>query len=200
MSHQLPCSHASRKAWGLLLIITLPLFAISSIYRQERMFFQPLLLAIGWLCWTFLEYYLHRFIMHDAKGRTDPRKHAEHHRHHVHPHELRVVAWHRVVLSAAALAFGLLSYWTNSWFALLAGFQTGLATYAITHWMLHRPIAERLLPRLHRYHTHHHCVQPAGCYGVTITWWDVLLGTRPRADRKPGSRVMAFYFGQFRTP
>lgn len=190
-----PCSPASRKAWALLIGSTAPLIA-ATLLTSGRLAHQAFLLGIGWWCWTFFEYYLHRFIMHDRKGRTDPHRHAEHHRHHREPGQLRVKGWHRAVF----LTSGPLMLWAtwhcNSWLTAVVGFHFGLMGYAVTHWFLHRHLAEILLPRLSRHHFQHHCGHPDRCFGITITWWDVLLGTGQRPFPSKPIKVREFYYGR----
>jgi hypothetical protein len=196
MTHKLPCSPDSRKAWAWFLTLTSPLLAGGVLLQKHHTTAQLLLLLTGWSYWTFFEYYLHRFIMHDAKGLTDPAQHAEHHRHHREPSELRVVGWHRAALTIAAIVMLGLSWSHGSWFTLIVGIQLGLVSYAYTHWFLHRPIAQRILPRLSRHHLQHHCARPNSCFGVTVTWWDVILGTGIRQERVVTPAQRNFYFGR----
>src|SRR6266542_6429347 len=59
-------------------------------------FFHCLLFLEGWLTWTFAEYILHRFWMHDKN--SDSAIAQTHHYHHTHPTELAVTTIHRLLM------------------------------------------------------------------------------------------------------
>ena len=76
--------------FGLLLM---PLIIIGfSIKKDEPYLAYILLLFSGWLSWTFIEYFNHRFRMH---GSGDPSKvigYQRHILHHHHPTEIKITA------------------------------------------------------------------------------------------------------------
>src|SRR5678815_4115357 len=79
--------------------ILLPMFALVVWARLHvAVLFHTLLLAMGWLSWTFFEYMLHRFFQH--KETTDHR-HVMlnmHQNHHLHPTEIHITAGQRIYM------------------------------------------------------------------------------------------------------
>lgn len=131
--------------------------------------------AAGLLGWSFLEYALHRFLLHGPQPFRG--WHLEHHR------RPRALIGIPTVLSAIlllllvflpTLALG------NSWVAtgLTLGVTIGYLGYAWTHYALHHWRANTAwLQRRERLHLLHH--SGAGCeYGVTTSIWDLLFSSR----------------------
>lgn len=62
--------------------------------------------------------------------------------------------------------------------ALAVGWVSGYATYDITHWFAHhRPARTAWGEHLRARHLRHHRGAPNANFGVTVDWWDQLLGT-----------------------
>lgn len=177
---------AAGPAWGLLLFVRA--FSAS--------LFQALLFVLGWVTWTFVEYILHRFWMHN-KGRAHSRLVQTHHYHHTRPTEIAVRGWHRLLLFVGVGVIVPLAWSLQGYYMLPAGLVAGIAGFFFVHKLLHQPIAKRLFRRLLRYHIYHHCKYPNTCYGISVPWWDDLFGTVPR-NPKVNDRVIAFYFGDHR--
>src|SRR3954471_23421586 len=58
--------------------------------------FHILLLTIGWLTYTFFEYMLHRFWQHKRDASHNIVLSKPHLDHHLHPTEIRIMAWQRI--------------------------------------------------------------------------------------------------------
>ncbi|MDD0838768.1 sterol desaturase family protein [Curvibacter sp. HBC61] len=137
-----------------------------------------LMVVLGLVVWTLLEYLIHRFVLHGL----DPfrRWHAAHHQ--------RPEALICTPTLLSALAFTGLVLWPSlaglpsPWgLALSLGVLTGAFVYSLLHHALHHlrapPLALRRWQRWHR--CHHHSPQPV-CYGVSTRVWDRLFGSAGR--------------------
>jgi hypothetical protein len=128
-----------------------------------------LLMGGGVMVWTFLEYVLHRFVLHGIEPFRS--MHAEHHDR---PHALIGIP---TLLSAAlfaalvfAPAVAMMGFWKGTGFTL--GVVTGYLAYGWIHHAAHhwRP-GTHWLNRRKQLHAIHH--RARNChYGVTTSLWD----------------------------
>jgi len=143
------------------------------------MFTGILAFALGIVFWTFLEYVIHRFLLH-KKGIHNPAT-DEHMRHH---REGGYFApfWKKLI--AACVFFTTTTLLTSLTFDLLYGalFSMGTAgmfiLYEVTHERLHAKaplIGYGLIIRKH--HFYHHFGDPRKNHGVTVRFWDRVFGT-----------------------
>ena len=136
--------------------------------------------ALGLAGWTFIEYGLHRFLLHGVKPFST--WHAEHHR--------RPAAriYSPTVVSVASIAVLIyLPTWLvlGPWpaCALTFGVTAGDFAYSVTHHAVHHwGAGGRWLGRRKHWHgLHHACplddTRRPGYYGVTCTFWDRVLRT-----------------------
>jgi len=152
--------------------------------------------ALGVVLWTWLEYMVHRFVLHgrfpDGAGWLQHRLHrffdTMHGDHHQRPWDGMYINGYLDSLPFAVL-FILLSF--------LAPLPTApvmvaslLQCYVIEEWVhytvhFHR-FRSRYFVYIRRHHLYHHsprCIETA--FGLTGGLWDMILGTRvPPADRK----------------
>lgn len=142
----------------------------------------------GWFLWTFAEYLMHRFAMHEMKGRgMASREHLTHHAERDSVLEKWAVAWSGVV--GLGIAIGV-----NAGrvlpapiaLALALGWVGGYGFYDWMHFRAHRrayfafaPLA-RYEHWLRTHHFHHHFGHPLRNHGVTHGLFDVLFGTNDR--------------------
>lgn len=188
-------NYQQAKCIGVFLAAALPVWFLLLVVRHySELFFQVLLFGLGWVTWTFAEYILHRFWMHN-KGESKTFLAQSHHHHHTHPTEIAITGWHRLLMLAGVGIMIGLAYTIQGYFTLLTGLFTGIVGYFWMHRLLHQPIAQKLLGRLLRYHVYHHCKYPNTCFGVSVPWWDDLFGTVP-PDPKISDRILAFYFDE----
>ncbi len=143
--------------------------------------------ALGLASWTFIEYALHRFVLHGVKPFST--WHAEHHRRPT--ARIYSPTFVSVILIAVLIYMPAWIVW-GPWLAcaLTFGVVTGDFAYGITHHAIHHWGAEHgWLRARKRWHGRHHACLPAsvgrpGYYGVTSPFWDYVFRTaRGRRDR-----------------
>ncbi len=142
------------------------------------------LLLIGVALWSFGEYVLHRFAMHELKGRgLASREHLRHHAARDSVLESWWMAWTGVVL--VGIGWGGLASWLLGpvGAALGIGWVAAYGFYDWIHWRAHRrPIAHPYERWVRRHHFHHHFGHPMANQGVTTPVWDLVFGTYERID------------------
>jgi sterol desaturase/sphingolipid hydroxylase (fatty acid hydroxylase superfamily) len=152
----------------------------------------------GWFAWTLGEYVMHRFVMHEMRGKGLASK--EHLRHHADRDSILEkwpVAWAGIVIFGASvfLLGGGLVVGRVIGTALFAGWVFGYGFYDLHHWRAHRrPIANRYERWLRRHHFHHHFGHPLANHCVTIPLWDHVFGTYedPGVVRVPRRMAMVW--------
>lgn len=178
------------------LFLEICLLIISSALENRVLVF-IVLFASGWLFWTFVEYSIHRFLMHELilPGKKDELFH--HHHHHQNPGDLRVRWFHRLFLGISGIGVFWLAIYLNTSFTLLAGFFIGFLLYNLLHYLLHRPIGKYILPNVQRAHILHHTRYPRCGYSFSTILWDWLFDTLPPKDAKVTAQMKKNYFNQF---
>lgn len=183
------------KTFVLFLLTCLPLLIIAYSLRQaEPLVHYSLLLFSGWLSWTFIEYFNHRFRMHGNGDTSKVIGYQRHILHHHHPTEIKITPAQRFFLFIGNLLLIILCIVFKNWILLFTGFYTGFVIYTLMHWFLHRKFSAKLFPEVHRFHIHHHCKHPDKCFGVTVTWWDHLFDTIPHQQKEITERIETFYY------
>lgn len=198
-SDKLPTAQAIQKLYiklGCILwfcSLNFPLFIISQ-YITNRNLLNLILLFTGWFIWTFSEYWLHRFSMHDPDTYKKPDdRHAHHHQH---PSDISITPIQRTLLGCIVLVATVVAWRSNSYFILLGGFAIGMLGYSCMHWVLHQSWAQKLFPSLIHFHIQHHCKHPDKCFGISVTWWDYLFDTVPNDHSTISHKVISFYFNK----
>lgn len=137
--------------------------------------------SFGLTLYSFVEYCVHRWILHEISV-------VGHRHHHLAPHEPHALLFstgvtvHTLMLVALSLLVNMpVAIWTVS------GSAFGYALFCQLHDFEHRDpgLSARLWPNLHRHHMLHHDgnsnVEKAACpgynYGVLTTFWDRLFRT-----------------------
>lgn len=146
-------------------------------------------LLIGYVVWTFSEYWLHRVVFHfEPESGIGARLHwMIHGVHHDHPNDpLRLVMPPSasiplgtlfVLLFQAVLPFG-------SACALAAGFFAGYLAYDMIHYAVHhRPPKGPIARKLRELHMRHHFQDDTTAFGISAPWWDVVFRTSARSRR-----------------
>lgn len=145
--------------------------------------------AFGYLLWTLLEYFGHRFIFHfRPKSPTGQWfQFLIHGVHHEHPNDaLRLVMPPLMSLPIMIAAFGIIRLATGPQVALpaMAGFIGGYLLYDGVHFYVHHRQPENFIGRyLRRRHMHHHFRDDRSWFGVSAPWWDAVFATRPARER-----------------
>jgi sterol desaturase/sphingolipid hydroxylase (fatty acid hydroxylase superfamily) len=155
-------------------IVVLVLFLIMSGQRIGFIDMTCFVLS-GLLLWTFLEYTLHRFILH----KVEPFK-TWHGKHHLRPRALilapTIVSGTLIGLLIFAPAFLLSSGLPAS--ALTVGLLIGYFGYALTHHAIHHwPLDWSVMRAKKRAHALHHIQNVPANFGVTSAFWDRLFGS-----------------------
>lgn len=166
------------------------------------------IVATGWNGWTwvwlaagvaiffFIEYFVHRFVLHGFMSKLMPKAHMGHEKHHEHPNEMEYlltpnsynIPYHLGLSVAFAAAFQSVHIAG----AIMLGIGTLQMYYEWTHFVSHRPIVPntRWGKWMKKHHLLHHFKSSEAWYGVTNPAFDKLFGTdddsslpnRPRKD------------------
>ncbi|MBN7803198.1 sterol desaturase family protein [Algoriphagus aestuariicola] len=150
----------------------------------------------GWLAWTFFEYCVHRFLMHELLVPSKEEKIFNHKHHHQNPHDLAVKPIHRFAVFLLCLAVFLTALKLNNAFTIFAGFTTGFLGYNLLHYLLHQPFCKCLFPKIQRSHILHHTRYPNCGFSFSTTLWDWLFDTLPPKDAQVTPRMAEVFFGK----
>jgi sterol desaturase/sphingolipid hydroxylase (fatty acid hydroxylase superfamily) len=136
----------------------------------------------GIFVWTFLEYAIHRFVLHSGLIFS-----KDHDAHHATPKALiGAPTW----LTLSILVFGIylpavLMLHAGLGLIFSFGVTLGYLVYSFAHYSLHQLNVgdEGLLYRWRRLHALHHFAASEGNFGVTSSFWDHVFGTVVRRKR-----------------
>jgi len=148
--------------------------------------------AVGYLLWTLLEYFGHRFIFHvrPMSRLGNWIQFLIHGVHHEHPDDaLRLVMPPLMSLPIMAAAFGIirLAAGPRTSLPVMAGFIGGYLVYDGLHFYVHHRQPGNFIGRyLRRRHMHHHFRDDRSWFGVSAPWWDAVFATRPARERIAG--------------
>ena len=148
--------------------------------------------AAGAFTWTFAEYLLHRFAMHELDGKgIMSREHLEHHvTSQWHFDVNHILSWTGMLL-VGFVGFAPLTAYFISWpvgLAVATGWAVGYFFYEFNHALAHlRNPRTRYARWVARHHFHHHFGHPKANHGVTLGLWDVVFRTNeaPQVVRVP---------------
>lgn len=157
--------------------------------RNISMPYMIVAVAFGYVLWTLLEYFGHRFVFH-IRPKSRPGKRLQfliHGVHHEHPNDaLRLVMPPLMSLPIMAAASGIARFAAGPRIALpvIAGFIGGYLIYDGVHFYVHHRRPENFVGRyLRRRHMHHHFRDDRSWFGVSAPWWDAVFATRPARER-----------------
>jgi sterol desaturase/sphingolipid hydroxylase (fatty acid hydroxylase superfamily) len=130
----------------------------------------------GMFLWTFLEYAIHRFVLHGGGIFSDA-----HDAHHAAPKAyIGTPTWLTLTLLTVGIYLPA-TYLLYPRRGLMLSFGVTLAylIYSFAHYTLHhlRFGSDRLFQRWKRLHALHHFAAPNGNFGVTSSLWDHVFGT-----------------------
>jgi len=142
------------------------------------------LLAIGASLWSLGEYLMHRFAMHQLKGRgLASREHLRHHALQDSVLESWYFAWTGVLVVGIVLGINAARFLGSVGACLGVGWVAAYGFYDWIHWRAHRrPIAHPYERWVRRHHFHHHFGHPMANQGVTTPIWDLVFGTYERVE------------------
>lgn len=181
-------------------IFLIPAFSLLLIANYSRnvsvAFSQGTLFILGWISWTFGEYIVHRFWMHNRPETGKSGKITNHQYHHTHPTEIKITDTLRLYLLLPGFVIMIISFYLQNYFTIFTGLYAGLITYLFMHMILHRKWSARFFPRLLHNHILHHCRFPNKCFGITVTWWDIVFNTSAPKNYKVPEKIINYYFGE----
>lgn len=169
------------------------LFLLAYSLRHTPGYF-ILLFITGWLSWTFVEYFVHRFLMHEliVPGKKDDV--FNHQVHHQNPKDLKVSFLHRVII----FILGVVLFWKaielNNLFTLFAGFFMGFLSFNFIHYVLHQPYGKYFFPKIQNTHILHHTRYPTCGYSFSTILWDWMNDTLPPKNATISDQVRINYF------
>lgn len=168
------------------LYVYLPVIAILLWLGLQRLSLISVVidLAAGYVAWTLVEYWGHRFLFHlQIPGVWGERFHfLVHGVHHDYPNDgLRLVM--PLLLSMPILAIGFtvlnLICGHNTILPVFAGFVGGYLAYDMVHYHLHHAQPRTRYGRLLRTrHMFHHFKNDEVFFGVSAPWWDEIFRTK----------------------
>src|SRR5689334_16775975 len=195
-SEKFNCFKSQAKCIAVFFMLMAAYVAISFFLPENDWIVAINLFVGGWFAWTFTEYFIHRFWMHDTplpKVKAIADYHLVHHKQ---PTEMDITTLHRFLVWLIVGIMVVLSFYFGMYLMPVAGFAFGFTCYTNMHWVLHQSWSVKIFPRLHRFHLYHHCKYPNSCYGVTVLWWDLVFKTTPPSEPVLLKRVTDFYFGR----
>lgn len=154
--------------------------------QQHSILLYIILFGVGWLFWTFCEYWIHRFVYHVKTNnkvllRIQHVGHGIHHQFPKDPTRLAMPPLPALILIAAFYGFFWLIMRSYA-LAFLPGFLFGYVLYISLHYAEHRYKAPKFGPlnRLWKYHMLHHYKYPeTKLFGVSTLLWDSVFNTLP---------------------
>lgn len=179
---------------SLCIFATSPFILLAYLLRNASWAFHLLLFAGGWLLWTWVEYHVHRFLMHPKNDNRKTGTSRTHQHHHKQPSELEVTLLYRILLFIFNCGVVTIAHRLNNYFTFFAGFSWGSAAFCYIHYLLHCKWTRRFMPHHHRFHIYHHCKYTNKCFGVSVSWWDHFFGTVPEKNKEISERIIAFYY------
>ena len=155
----------------------------AAIWRNKlSIFFVAGLFLVGVLCWTLLEYIIHRYVFHyEPKGRWGRKLHfIVHGVHHDYPNDAtRLVMPPSVSIPLAILFWSLFAVTLGRFApAVFAGLVFGYICYDSIHYAIHHfPVKRGISLWLKQYHLRHHYTDDHAGYGVSSPLWDYIFRT-----------------------
>lgn len=153
-----------------------------------------LLFFTGWLFWTFTEYFIHRFLMHELILPNSKDSLFNHQKHHQSPQDLKVKSIHRITFLLIFLIVFILSIASGGYTPILSGYIFGFTSYNFLHYLLHQPFGKYILPKVQRAHILHHYHRPNHGYSFSTTFWDWLFRTQPPKKDKVTAAMLNKFF------
>jgi hypothetical protein len=186
---------ARRRFMPVTILYTSYLLPMLVLGLRARFWASILTFAVGVAFWTWLEYTVHRFVLHgrfpDGPGRFQHLVHrffdTMHGDHHLRPWDGMYINGFLDSLPFAIILVALSYLVPFSTAPLFVA--TLLQCYVIEEWVhytvhFHR-FRSRYFDYIRRHHLYHHCprgTEPPVAFGLTNGIWDVLRGTRISAE------------------
>ncbi|KAH8974855.1 hypothetical protein BDL97_01G123200 [Sphagnum fallax] len=178
----------TKTLWWVIPLVWMPVVFWSQVVALQRgLPLEKLFTTVptGIFIWTFIEYFLHRFLFHVKTSSYwwNTVHYLLHGCHHKHPMD-----GYRLVFPPALTAvFSIIIYAVLSLFfswrwspSVFGGGLLGYIIYDVSHYFIHHgsPI-NKLTRRIKRYHLNHHFKVQSYGFGITSPIWDWVFGTLP---------------------
>ncbi|OMP31413.1 sterol desaturase family protein [Mangrovimonas sp. DI 80] len=174
----------SMLAVGVYLLLSLAVL-IYGFFKIDLFFANKLLLLIlGLLLFTLIEYLAHRFLYHSGEDYKNEAnwQYTVHGVHHAYPKDEGLLAMPiPLAILLGALFFALFYVIMGEYTYLFwPGFFFGYAAYLYIHYIIHarRPPKNWFRYLWKHHHLHHHKFDDKA-YGVSSPLWDIVFGTMP---------------------
>lgn len=174
-------------------LILASVFGLAVLFKDSAGYFIFLFFG-GWLTWTFVEYSIHRFLLHDMYVPSKKESLFHHHEHHINPQNIKINSYHRTFSFFLGIAIVWIALELNNIFSIFAGFFVGFLMYSYLHYLLHQPYCKFILPKIQRAHILHHTTNPDQGYSFSTVLWDYLFGTLPSPNVEVTEKMKRFYF------
>ena len=176
-------SHVHPIIPGLMYLPLIGYFVTAALLQHAAWYAVVAMMAIGLLCWTLVEYLLHRLFFHfTPRGRWQERMfYVFHGIHHDDPNDAtRLVMPPVVSIPLAVIFYGLytimMGHAAGSIF--FSGFVLGYLAYDYTHFYIHHGAPTSAWGKLlRRQHYLHHHAHDGFNFGVSTPLWDFIFGT-----------------------
>jgi len=129
----------------------------------------------GVIIYTFLEYWFHRFFLHEVLSKA-------HNNHHEKPRNLRIIATPIIPVQLYDFAVVLLLIQLvgrETAYGLNTGIAIGQCIMDTVHILFHSKYRPWFLESARSYHLYHHFVDDDLAHGLTTSFWDLIFGTFP---------------------
>ena len=138
-------------------------------------------------CWTFMEYFLHRYLFHIDEyfpklKRLHYMLHGVHHDHPRDQQRLFMPPLPGTIISAFLFLFWYIFLGSYT-FAFMAGIVNGYLIYSYIHYSVHTKAVFPPLRFLWKHHALHHYKYHDKAYGVSSPLWDIIFGTMPSKSK-----------------
>lgn len=182
------CEFFSKTPWFVIPIVWIPIGCYFMFIENTLEWFPSILLYFyGIFCWTFVEYFLHRFLFH-AEDLYLPHKNwayvfhfTFHGIHHSFPQDRYRLVFPPlpglVAMSLIKPCFEII--YPELWIpAMATGIITGYILYDVIHYVLHHTTPKDWYFRnLKMYHMQHHYRNGEAGFGVSNKFWDIVFRT-----------------------
>ncbi|HLF45592.1 MAG TPA: sterol desaturase family protein [Chitinophagaceae bacterium] len=177
-------------------VIAVPPVTALYLLLNSHWVFQVIAFVAGWFCWTFIEYFIHRFWLH--RNKNDHHFNEWNQINHIHPEKIITNDILRILIAFLATILIYVSLDFSNFLILPAGIISGCAIYGYIHFLIHKRCRTKWFNKLRAFHLKHHHRANDKCFGVSVTWWDLLFNTGPKTG-KPISLNIKKNFGKFKT-
>ena len=170
--------------WAYPLIAIVLWIGAPHFYPNESWKDGVIVIPLGVLIWTIIEYIMHRFFFHWIPKWRPLRElikicHLAHHENPRNPALILVQAEHSIIYSILSFAP---IFWLSPTFyitlGLMSGVWMGFLYYELLHYQIHlKNSSSVVLKAQQRHHIHHHYANARSCFGVTSPLWDWVFST-----------------------